>query len=162
MQFLLRWLYFCFLRSDFWVPELNYICMVSLEVPHSGLWSSGSWLTPLWLWAKYVFSLCFYFFFKKKCPLHSVLVKVKWDNTYKAVKHFTNVGHKWTWSEVKLLSRVRLCDQWTVAHQAPLSMEFSRQEYWNGLPFPSPGDLPDPGIKPRSPTLQADALTSVI
>ena len=47
-----------------------------------------------------------------------------------------------------------------VAHQAPLSMGFSRQEYWSGLPFPSPGDLPDPGIEPRSPTLQADALTS--
>ena len=39
-------------------------------------------------------------------------------------------------------------------------MEFSRQEYWSGLPFPSPGDLPDPGIEPRSPTLQADALLS--
>ena len=49
---------------------------------------------------------------------------------------------------------------WTVAHQAPLSMGFSRQEYWSGLPFPSPGDLPDPGIEPRSPALQADALTS--
>ena len=45
-------------------------------------------------------------------------------------------------------------------YQAPLSMEFSRQEYWSGLPFPSPGDLPDPGIKPKSPTLQADALPS--
>ena len=44
---------------------------------------------------------------------------------------------------------------WTVAHQAPLSMEFSRQQYWSGLPFPSPGDLPDLGIEPRSPTLQA-------
>ena len=43
-------------------------------------------------------------------------------------------------------------------HQAPLSMGFSRQEYWSGLPFPSPGDLPDPGIEPRSPTLQADDL----
>ena len=53
-----------------------------------------------------------------------------------------------------------LCDRWTVAHQAPPSMGFSRQEYWSGLPFPSPGDLPDPGIEPRSPTLQADALTS--
>ena len=53
-----------------------------------------------------------------------------------------------------------LCDPWTVAHQAPLSMGFSRQEYWSGLPFPSPGDLPDPGIEPRSPTLQADTLTS--
>ena len=51
-------------------------------------------------------------------------------------------------------------DPRTVARQAPLSMKFSRQEYWNGLPFPSPGDVPDPGIEPRSPTLQADALTS--
>ena len=49
---------------------------------------------------------------------------------------------------------------WTVAHQAPPSMGFSRQEYWSGLPFPSPGDLPNPGIKPRSPKLHADALTS--
>ena len=49
---------------------------------------------------------------------------------------------------------------WTVAHQASPSMGFSRQEYWSGLLFPSPGDLPDPGIEPRSPTLQADALTS--
>ena len=47
---------------------------------------------------------------------------------------------------------------WTVAHQAPLSMEFSRQEYWSGLSFPSPGDFPNPGIKPRSPALQADSL----
>ena len=47
---------------------------------------------------------------------------------------------------------------WTVACQAPLSMRFSRQEYWSGLPFPSPGDLPNPGIKPRSPALQADSL----
>ena len=51
-------------------------------------------------------------------------------------------------------------DSWTVAHQAPPSMGFSRREYWSGLPFPSPGDLPNPGIEPRSPTLQADALTS--
>ena len=49
---------------------------------------------------------------------------------------------------------------WTVACQAPPSMEFSRQEYWSGLPFPSPGNLPDPGIEPESPTLQADSLPS--
>ena len=48
---------------------------------------------------------------------------------------------------------------WSIAHQAPLSMGFPRQEYWNGLPFPSPGDLPDPGIEPRSPALKANALT---
>ena len=64
---------------------------------------------------------------------------------------------------MKSLSRVRLfATPWTVAHQAPLSMEFSRQEYWSGLPFPSPGDLPDMGIEPGSPTLQADALPSEI
>ena len=62
---------------------------------------------------------------------------------------------------VKLLSRVRLsATPWTVARQAPLSRGFSRQEYWSGLPFPSPGDLPDPGIEPGSPALQADALPS--
>ena len=49
---------------------------------------------------------------------------------------------------------------WTVAHQAPLSMEFSRQECWSGLPFSSSGDLPNPGIKPRSPAVQADSSLS--
>ena len=63
--------------------------------------------------------------------------------------------------KVKSLSRVRLfVTPWTVAYQAPLSMGFSRQECWSGLPFPSLGDLPDPGIEPRSPALQADALPS--
>ena len=56
------------------------------------------------------------------------------------------------------LSCVGLCDLITVAHQAHLSMEFSRQEYWNGLPFPSPGEVPNPGIEPGSPALQADSL----
>ena len=50
--------------------------------------------------------------------------------------------------------------QWTVAHHAPLSMGFSRQEYWSGVPFPSPEDLPYPGIEPRSPTLQVNSLPS--
>ena len=51
-----------------------------------------------------------------------------------------------------------LVTPWTVAHQAPLSMEFLGQEYWSRLPFPSPGDLPNPGIKVMSPTWQADSL----
>ena len=63
--------------------------------------------------------------------------------------------------KVKSLSRVWLfATPWTVAYQAPPSMGFSRQEYWSGLPFPSPGDLPDPGIEPGSPAFQADALAS--
>ena len=62
--------------------------------------------------------------------------------------------------EVKSLSRVRLfATPWTIAYQAP-TMGFSRQEYWSGLPFPSLEDLPNPGIEPRSPALQADALPS--
>ena len=64
------------------------------------------------------------------------------------------------WQEkVKSLSRVRLfATPWTVAYQAPPSMGFSRQEYWSGLPFPSPGDLPNPWIEPGSRALQADSL----
>ena len=59
------------------------------------------------------------------------------------------------------LSHVWLCaTPWTAAYQAPPSVGFSRQEYWSGLPFPFPGDLPNPGIKPGSPTLQADSLPS--
>ena len=63
------------------------------------------------------------------------------------VHEVTRVGHDWA-TELS----------WTVAPQAPLSMGFSRKEYWSGLPFPSLGDLSDPGIEPRSPALQADSL----
>ena len=63
-------------------------------------------------------------------------------------------------AKVKLLGRVQLFSTpWTVAYHAQ-SMGFSRQEYWSGLPFPYPEDLPDPGIKPGSPALQADTLLS--
>ena len=62
---------------------------------------------------------------------------------------------------MKSLSRVQLsATPWTVAYQAPPFMGFTRQEYWSGSPFLSPGDLPDPGIEPRSPALQGDALPS--
>ena len=63
--------------------------------------------------------------------------------------------------KVKSLSCVRLfAISWAVVYQASLSMGLYRQEYWSGVPFPSPGDLPDPGIEPRSPALQADTLPS--
>ena len=65
------------------------------------------------------------------------------------------------WFCVCVLSRVQLfAIPWTVACLAPLSMEFSRQEHWSGLPIPSPGDLPDSGIKPWSPATQVDSLPS--
>ena len=62
---------------------------------------------------------------------------------------------KWKWSRIPLFAT-----PWAVAYQAPPSMEFCRHEYWSGLPFPSPGDLPVPGIKPKSSALQADTLPS--
>ena len=71
---------------------------------------------------------------------------------------YTNICEK---VKVKSFSRVRLfATLWTVAHQASLSTGFSRQEYWSGLPFPSPEDFPHPGIEPGSPALEADVLPS--
>ena len=76
------------------------------------------------------------------------------------IKRCMLLGRKAMTNLVKSLSRVRLfATTWTVACQAPPSMGLSRQECWSGLPFPSPGDLPNPGIKTGSPTLQADSLT---
>ena len=82
-----------------------------------------------------------------------------WEGLTMGKTQFCSGGQSESESEVAQ-SCPTLCDPWTVAHQAPLSMGFSRGEYWSGLLFPSPGDLPDPGIEPRSPTLQADALIS--
>ena len=64
---------------------------------------------------------------------------------------------EWKWSRSVVSDSAT---PWTVAHEALLSMGFFRQESWSGLPFPPPGDLPDPGIEPRSPTLQGDSLPS--
>ena len=78
--------------------------------------------------------------------------------TYLENKCYVN---KWSASESESLSHVRLfATSWTVAYHALPSMGFSSQEYWSGLPFPSPGDLPDPGVEPGSPALQADTLSS--
>ena len=76
--------------------------------------------------------------------LHQYLYCVSYSTWY------SSMYNRNVWSEVKSFSRVRLfATPWTVAHQAPPSLGFSRQEYWSGLPFPSPGDLPNPGIDPN-------------
>ena len=70
-------------------------------------------------------------------------------------------AHHLKWSKVEVLVTqlcLTFCDRWTVAHQTPLPMGFSRREYWSGLPFPFPGDLLNPGIESRCPALQADSL----
>ena len=95
------------------------------------------------------------------CLWECKLVQPVWKTVWRFLKQ---LGIKPPWKlkvNVKLLSCVWLfATPWTVAYQASLSMGFSRWEYQSGLPFPSPGDLPDPGIKPRSPALQVDALPS--
>ena len=92
----------------------------------------------------------------------TVLIYRAWDVKMKIGRHPVLLTAGFFPLKVKvLLSRVLLfLTPWTVAHQAPLSMGFPRQEYWSGLPFSSPGDLPDPGVKPTSPALQADSLPS--
>ena len=88
----------------------------------------------------------------KDCSVFNTFFKVLYGWYYKVCRGYEV-------SEV--VQSVRLfATLWTVAHKDPPSMGFSKQEYWSGLPFPSPGDLPNPGIEPRSPALQAEALTS--
>ena len=88
-----------------------------------------------------------YIKYKKLLQVNSKIIMIWLEN-----------GQMW---KCYLLNRVWLfATPWTAAHQAPLCMEFSRLEYWSGLPFASPGDLPNPGIEPRSPELQADSLPS--
>ena len=112
---------------------------------------------------------CFQYWF---CHIIILLLKsLQWAHPHQKQEQVqaTNLGSNITstenperhveWmSEWKSISCVQVfVILWPVALQAPLSMEFSRQEYWGGWPFPSPGDLSDPGVKPRSPVLQADS-----
>ena len=126
------------------------------------------------------FSTCFIPLFQKRCVhlyswhlwnFHVIVILFVYNScqcerlwyTVNAKKYYLS---KWVWLSppiivVQSLSSLQLfATLWTVAHKAPLSMEFSRQEYWSGSPFPSPGDLPNPGTELRSPALQADSLPS--
>ena len=80
------------------------------------------------------------------------------NHTYLDLKWYSSY-----YEQVKMIVAQSLSDSatpWTIACQAPLSMEFSSQEYWSGLPYPSPGDLPVSGVEPGSPALHADSLSS--
>ena len=85
--------------------------------------------------------------------------------TGEVLKYLQLRSYLQSYMKVKVLvtqSCLTLCNPMDCTHQAPMSMEFSRQEYWSGLPFPFPGDLPNPGIEPRSPPMQVDSLPSVL
>ena len=96
---------------------------------------------------------------KSKITLHQEESILKNDlSDIKIWKCFWSMPWKWKWSRLVAQLCLTLCDHgpftpWTVAYQAPPSMGFSRQAYWSGLPLPSSGDLPNPGIKPVSPAL---------
>ena len=104
---------------------------------------------------------------EKEMAIHSSTIawKIPWTEEPGRLQSMVpqKVRHDWA-TFLYVLSRfshVQLfVTPWTVAHQCPLSMRFPRLEYWSGLPLPSPGNLPDPGIKPGSPTLQAESLPS--
>ena len=113
-------------------------------------WSASS-KKRIWVLTYYIFNLVVW--------LSTVNWLVLWRKNY--CPHFcTSVFHHvsrcLTLSPWKVKVSCSVVTPWTAAHQAPLSMEFSRQEYWSRLPFPFPGDLPNPGMEPRSPASQAD------
>ena len=104
-------------------------------------------------WSFFFNALSYVLFYPFICLfIHQLFIKSPLNASYK-VEEFSSV--QFSCSVVSDSATT-----WTVAHQVPLSMEFSRQEYWSGLPFPFPGDLPNPGIEPWSPDLQTDSLPS--
>ena len=119
----------------------------------------------------YPFSLFIFYLSTYHCILYHIylliyLVYCLWNTISMTFLFCLLLHHKFLkYSKMKVKVKSLSCVQlfmtpWTVAYQAPQSMEFSRQEYWSGLPFPSPGDLPSPGIEPGSPALQADTSSS--
>ena len=102
------------------------------------------------------------------CPLSPVCGKMTFHETglwcqkdWRHADYFSKIAELFLLLKCLLLSCVQLfATPWIIVHQAPLSMGFPRQEYWSGLPFPSPGDTPDPGMELSSPALQANSLPS--
>ena len=138
---------------------LNHLLHIVQGMDQSSffVWTSSCWNTIHWAkWSRLLrFSLLFSLDSKSQqggCDWSSCL----WVCSSVLITSLCCWDTEVKWS---LLSCVHLfATLWTIAYQAPLSMGFSRQECWSGLPFTSPGDLPEPGIEPGSPELQADTL----
>ena len=117
-----------------------------------------------WIWVSHIVGRCFTIWATREvvtviyfCPtvcsllLSQVLCSLEMKICFSTWASYPSFG-KWK-SEIEVARVWFFVTPWTIAYQAPLSMGFSRQKYWSGLPFPSPEALPDPGIEPRSPTL---------
>ena len=116
----------------------------------------GTKLTDFLFHCKICLVILFLFFFPKGWEWDR---KRRWETTFTISFLYHRVLYTFVVIAAQLLSCVLLfATPWTVAHQVPLSMEFPRQEYWSGLPFPPPGELPDPGIEPISLALLVDSL----
>ena len=128
--------------------------------PADSLSKGGYWLGGVSLFHKCPCSSCLDFCSCDECVFKSLLLN-KQSGPLASKENLQWQAAVYQLSEVKSLSRAWLfVSPRTVAYQAAPSMGFSRQEYWSGVPFPSPRGLPDSGIKPRSPAFQADTLTS--
>ena len=138
-------------QHHFVVPHMNWVpvympCILSFPLqvgPKEATFSSFS-LSPQELFSQHYFPVNETYLFSR------LLTSLVLTRVYQTML----VPWKKAMTNLKLLSRVRIfATPWTVAYPASPSMGFFRQEYWSGLPFPSPGDLPDPDIEPRSPAL---------
>ena len=150
---------------------MNFLCEVfgcSFRKGTSSLWSNSWHISQVLCKQRYTMALWWPFLIRilYKLLVHCQLFgEVIIKELFSIRSEFSFFSIQWCQSSLKVKVKSLSCVQlfvipWTVAYQAPLSMGFSRQEYWNELPFPSPEDLPNPVIEPGSPTLQADSLLS--
>ena len=154
-------------QNNIWGPMfIAELFTVVKEWKQPKCMSVDKWIKKMWYMPAYVY---IHTIFNNMDELR--LHYAEWNKSEKD-KYCNACPHLLGWMKYKMKSRLPweistrcLCASrvqlfatlWTVASQAPLSIDFSRQEYWSGLPFPSPGDLPDPEIEPVSPTLQTDS-----
>ena len=151
------WPYFCYFSlriMDFWERPVGWVLLSRVLLVKYDVGKKENWRAEL-TWARAWHHETSILTFQMTLLLSWHNISVTWEDWKQVIRSGICLQHRSLRNvKVKLLSRVWLfATPWTVAHQAPPSMGFSRQDHWSGLPFPSPGDLPDPGIEPRSPAL---------
>ena len=145
------------------VCSSGIIHRVGLRIHASGRWGieSCAWdIRKLFVPSIYQMRIILITHSIRRWVLLFIIIFVSGENKAETSRPLWSDMAKWKWKCYSLSCVWLFATLWTVARQAPLSMGFSRQEYWSGLPCPPPGDLPNPGIEPGSPTLQANSLPS--